>query len=149
MHIFLFSLATDPSQLILDSRGSWIEPGCQGGIPCAGRSDLCQQWCSDEIQPIPALLHWWSIHCAGINIISTSKKLYCPQSFSGGGLYLNGSWLLWSVYDGLLWLWWWLLWSVYDGLLLNVKNGLLWIVKNGLLWYMGHTCQFWGLWSRF
>ena len=35
---------------------------------------------------------------------------YCPQSFSGGGLYLNGSWLLWSVYDGLLW-------SVCDGLL--------------------------------
>ena len=28
---------------------------------------------------------------------------YCPQSFSGGGLYLNGSWLLWSMYDGLLW----------------------------------------------
>ena len=28
---------------------------------------------------------------------------YCPQSFSGGGLYLNGSCLLWSVYDGLLW----------------------------------------------
>ena len=26
---------------------------------------------------------------------------YCPQSFSGGGLYLNGSWLLWSVNDGL------------------------------------------------
>ena len=30
-------------------------------------------------------------------------NIYCPQSFSGGGLYLNGSWLLWSVYDGLLW----------------------------------------------
>ena len=27
---------------------------------------------------------------------------YCPQSSSGGGLYLNGSWLLWSVNDGLL-----------------------------------------------
>ena len=30
-------------------------------------------------------------------------QFYCPQSFSRGGLYLNGSWLLWSVYDGLLW----------------------------------------------
>ena len=27
---------------------------------------------------------------------------YCPQSFSGGGLYLKVKWLLWSVYDGLL-----------------------------------------------
>ena len=55
-------------------------------------------------------------------------SLYCPQSFSGGGLYLKGSWLLWSMYDGLLW-------SVYDGLLRSMKNGLL--------WYMGHTskCQ--------
>ena len=53
---------------------------------------------------------------------------YCPQSFSGGGLYLNGSWLLWSVYDG-----------------------LLMSVKNGLLWYMGHTsmCQFHTGWSHF
>ena len=41
---------------------------------------------------------------------------YCPQSFSGGGLYLKVNWLLRSVYDG-----------------------LLWSVKNGLLWYMGHT----------
>ena len=30
-------------------------------------------------------------------------EFYCPQSFSGGGLYLNVNWLLWSVYDGLLW----------------------------------------------
>ena len=30
-------------------------------------------------------------------------ELYCPQSFSGGGLYLKVKWLLWSVYDGLLW----------------------------------------------
>ena len=58
---------------------------------------------------------------------------YCPQSFSGGGLYLKGSWLLWSVYDGLLW---------------SVCDGLLWSVKNGLLWYMGHTsmCQFHTQW---
>ena len=35
--------------------------------------------------------------------VSTKNYDYCPQSFSGGGLYLNGSWLLWSVYDGLLW----------------------------------------------
>ena len=33
-----------------------------------------------------------------------NKLFYCPQSFSGGGLYLNGSWLLWSAYDWLLWL---------------------------------------------
>ena len=26
---------------------------------------------------------------------------YCPQSFSGGGLYLKVKWLLWSVYDGM------------------------------------------------
>ena len=25
------------------------------------------------------------------------KKAYCPQSFSGGGLYLNGIWLLWTM----------------------------------------------------
>ena len=31
------------------------------------------------------------------------NKFYCPQSFSGGGLYLKVKWLLWSVYDGLLW----------------------------------------------
>ena len=49
---------------------------------------------------------------------------FCPQSFSGGGLYLKVNWLLWSVCDGLLW-------CVYDG--------LLWRVKNGFLWYMGHT----------
>ena len=30
-------------------------------------------------------------------------ELYCHQSFSGGGLYLKGSWLLWSMYYGLLW----------------------------------------------
>ena len=43
-------------------------------------------------------------------------------------MYLNGSWLLWSVYDG-----------------------LLMSVKNGLLWYMGHTsmCQFHTEWSHF
>ena len=53
---------------------------------------------------------------------------YCPQSFSGGGLYLNVNWLLWSVYDG-----------------------LLWYVFNRLLWYMGHTsmCQFHTGLSRF
>ena len=34
------------------------------------------------------------------------------------GKWLNGSWLLWSVYDG-----------------------LLWRVKNGFLWYMGHTSK--------
>ena len=53
---------------------------------------------------------------------------YCPQSFSGGGLYLNVNWLLWSVYDG-----------------------LLWSVKNGLLWYMGHTSnwQFHTQWWHF
>ena len=28
---------------------------------------------------------------------SLMGALFCPQSFSGGGLYLNGSWLLWSV----------------------------------------------------
>ena len=32
------------------------------------------------------------------------SKSYCPQSFSGGGLYLNVNWLLWSVHDGLLWM---------------------------------------------
>ena len=31
---------------------------------------------------------------------------------------------------------------------IECEEWLLWIVKNGLLWYMGHTCQFWGLWSR-
>ena len=53
---------------------------------------------------------------------------YCPQSFSGGGLYLKVKWLLWSVYDGLLW-------SVCDR----------------LLWYMGHTSkwQFHTGWGRF
>ena len=62
---------------------------------------------------------------------SVAYSFYCPQSFSGGGLYLKVKWLLWSVYDGLLW---------------SMKIGLLWIGKNGLLWYMGHTCQFWVLW---
>ena len=34
--------------------------------------------------------------------VSTAVIFYCPQSFSGGGLYLKVKWLLWSVYDGLL-----------------------------------------------
>ena len=37
-------------------------------------------------------------------------SLLPPKASAEGGLYLNGNWLLWSVYDGLLW-------SVYDGLL--------------------------------
>ena len=60
-------------------------------------------------------------------INSNGGEIYCPQSFSRGGLYLNGSWLLWSVYDGLLL-------SVYDWLLLSVKKGLLWRENDGLLW---------------
>ena len=49
--------------------------------------------------------------------------LYCPQSFSGGGLYLNVNWLLWSVNGGLLRSV--LMVTMYDWLLLSVKNGLL------------------------
>ena len=76
------------------------------------------------------LQHYVNIH----TLLWLMLVFYCPQSFSGGGLYLKVKWLLWSVYDGLLW---------------SVKNGLLWIGKNGLLWYMVHTCQFGVQWWHF
>ena len=72
-----------------------------------------------------ALVQWVQNHglCHPVFLDCSEKYvvIYCPQSFSGGGLYLKVNWLLWSVY-----------------------GGLLWSVKNGLLWYMGHTsmCQF-------
>ena len=43
-----------------------------------------------------------SVHQLQLEFFTLWCSLYCPQSFSGGGLYLNGSWLLWSVNDGLL-----------------------------------------------
>ena len=81
---------------------------------------------------------WWSVRfglltarskisetsSAKSSNIPSDSAFYCPQSFSGGGLYLNGSWLLWSVYDGLLW-------SVYDGLLWSMYDGLLWLKVKG------------------
>ena len=36
---------------------------------------------------------------------SLLHRIYCPQSFSGGGLYSSGNGLLLIVYDWLLWLW--------------------------------------------
>ena len=35
--------------------------------------------------------------------VTPVSSIYCPQSFSGGGLYLKVKWLLWSVKNGLLW----------------------------------------------
>ena len=59
--------------------------------------------------------------------IDFSKNFYCPQSFSGGGLYLNGIWLLRIVSV-------WLLHIVCDWLLRIFCDWLLWIISDGLLW---------------
>ena len=40
------------------------------------------------------ILKWWPL---------VGLWYYCPQSLSGGGLYLKVKRLLWSVCDGLLW----------------------------------------------
>ena len=60
--------------------------------------------------------HWFNTQRRKVNLWDKSKQahlfgwcwgkntnFYCPRSFSGGGLYLKGSWLLWSMYYGLLW----------------------------------------------
>ena len=87
---------------------------------------------------------------------------YCPQSFSGGGLYLKVKWLLWSVKNGLLWYMghtsmsqfhtgWWHFWRLavsvdYDGVSTKIYDYL-----NDWAWYMGHTSmsQFSTGWSHF
>ena len=78
---------------------------------------------------------------------SSVHTFYCPQNFSGGGLYLNWIWLLWSVYDWLLWL---CLMGYYYVCMMGSAHpsmNCVWRVtmKNGLLLYMGHTSkwQFW------
>ena len=67
---------------------------------------------------VPIFFHIpnFSISDYSVNNSPPFFSFYCPQSFSGGGLYLKVKWLLWSMYDG-----------------------LLWCVCNRLLWYIGHT----------
>ena len=48
--------------------------------------------------------------CDLSNSSNNRSELYCPQSFSWGGLYSSGNGLLLIVYDWLLWSWrvWWM-----------------------------------------
>ena len=102
-----------------------------------GISPVLYQWILCEIheggRPLPtwkpvAVNRWSPFFLQVFTFCVLWYFSYCPQSFSGGGLYLKVKWLLWSVYDG-----------------------LLWSVKNGLLWYMGHTSnwQFHTQWWHF
>ena len=90
------------------------------------------------------------------------QSFYCPQSFSGGGLYLNVNWLLWSVSDGLLWyMGHTSKWQFHAGLsrfLTAAGYCWKWWSINEIdysfhhwAWYMGHTsmCQFHTGLSRF
>ena len=89
-------------------QGFTLESGCRVKYSLCDRVHIVQCVCSVFF------------HCVLMQVCFC----YCPQSFSGGGLYLKVNWLLWSVYDGLLL-------NVKNGLLLNVKNGLP--VSKGLL----------------
>ena len=58
---------------------------------------------SNSLFPQPMLTALPVTHLVDSGSISLIVYIYCPQSFSGGGLYLKVKWFLWSVCDGLLW----------------------------------------------
>ena len=67
--------------------------------------------------------HLEAYHLPHLRDKRVKKQVYCPQSFSGGGLYLKVKWLLWDVYDGLLWNVWWVT--------MGRVCRLLWLCMNG------------------
>ena len=109
---------------------------CENHLGSLAFKDLCPRpnWSENNVFVVKTIQNLVRVKTLSLEVVKHHCKLekrkkkirslvifYCPQSISGGGLYLNWIWLLWSVYDG-----------------------LLWSVKNGLLWYIGHTsmCQF-------
>ena len=94
-------VAVDEDVGSTDIPGLHPEPGGQGRcasllecvaiIEAGGNENGCTSGCTlHASQGMKTNTQW------------TQKVHYCPQSFSGGGLYLKVNWLLWSVYDGLL-----------------------------------------------